>query len=344
MNGSNTVSDCVLKFPLAGFTTNTRPETVQERLMQTPTTAAAKASATEPDPSDVKAIFWFAGHEGFVRALWLERMKPTHDPAAFLSLWSGCWIRAYATLLRKIFSVDASSYEYVRVPLLGAERERHFTPEWFKTIHDFSSFEELVHNLFVDSAVAVYSDWDRQYLNTAIELFRSELSILDPNLLHTLHAITTEYMLWLRKHPDQVSRVAWDAFEKVIAEVFASKGFIVEFTGRVRNKTSDIIAVRTDEFGVDTRYLIECKRHNEDNLVCLAIVNQVLGAARRANVDHAFLVTTSDFTRDVLSHRIAFQELRLHLRNGDDLREWLRDYKPRTNGGLWLAEDWEDMV
>ncbi len=164
---------------------------------------------------------------------------------------------------------------------------------------------------------------------------RRTIAVSGP-LLATEKELHREMMLWLRRHPDGIEEVAWEAFEKIIAEIFASHGFKVELTGRVSGRSADILAVRTDELGVDTRYLIEAKRYAAGGKVGLDVVNQVLGAARRQNVEHAFLVTTTRFTADVERERPLLADLRLHLRDGDAIREWLSRYKARTEGGIWL--------
>jgi HJR/Mrr/RecB family endonuclease len=179
---------------------------------------------------------------------------------------------------------------------------------------------------------------------TAWHRWRPRLINLSPNLVHSITDVYQEYILWLQKHPDVLDKVAWEAFERLVAEVFASRGFSVELTGRVRNKSADIIAVRTDEFGIETKYLVECKRYGNNRRIGLDIVNGVIGAARRAAADHAFLVTSTFFTQEVERKRQEFADLHLHLRDGDAVREWLRDYKVHSEGGLWLAPGWEEQI
>ena len=66
------------------------------------------------------------------------------------------------------------------------------------------------------------------------------------------------------------------------------------------------------------------------------MVNAVVGAAVRAKVEHAFLVTISAFTSGVDKERAKFAELLLHLRDGQHVKEWLKDYTVRTDGGIWI--------
>lgn len=205
-----------------------------------------------------------------------------------------------------------------------------------------TSFEEYVNHSFLARANENIQD-DAAVLNVWRE-WKPRIISLSPRLVVSIKNVHEEYMLWLQKHADAVDKIAWEAFEQLVAEIFASRGFDIDLTGRIRNRSSDILAVRTDEFGVETKYLIECKRYDSAQRVGLDVVNGVIGSARRADVDHAFLVTSSFFTKDVSDRRSTFEQLRLHLRDGDDVREWLGDYKPRGDWGLWLASGWDECI
>lgn len=179
------------------------------------------------------------------------------------------------------------------------------------------------------------------WISQAAERWRARLAPLQPGLVESVHKVSEEYLAWLTAHPRALDRIAWQAFEELVAEIMASEGFQVDITARCRSRSADIIAIRTDAFGVETKYLIECKRYVGSNRIGLETVNAVLGAKTRARADHAMLVTTSSFTRDVEKLRAEFRELRLHLRDGARVREWLGAYEPREDGGLWLPRGWD---
>ncbi|KPA17228.1 restriction endonuclease [Candidatus Magnetomorum sp. HK-1] len=177
-------------------------------------------------------------------------------------------------------------------------------------------------------------------ISWALHTFLLRVLNLTPDLISSIKVVNQEYIEWLRAHPKALDTIAWEAFEKLIAEILVNYGFKVDLTGRIRNQSADIIAIRTDELGVDTRYLIECKRYSRYRKVGIDIVNSVLGAAKLANVEHAFLVTTSSFSMDVKRRENEFKDYRLHLRDGEDVVEWLKDYNVRSNSGLWLSNGW----
>ena len=87
--------------------------------------------------------------------------------------------------------------------------------------------------------------------------------------------------------------------------------------------------------------MVECKRYRDEKRVDLSIVNGVLGAKERAGADHALLVTTTHFTKHVRKLEESLRDLRLHLRDGDDVRSWLSSYEPTKHGSLWLDPAWD---
>jgi hypothetical protein len=178
-------------------------------------------------------------------------------------------------------------------------------------------------------------------IRAAAEAWRGRTLQLSPALIGSVHTITREYAHWLARHPDCLPAIAWDAFERLIAEVFASHGFRVELTGRSQDRSADIIAIKTDSLGVTSRYLIECKRYDAARRVDLAVVNAVLGAKVRADADHAFLVTTSSFTKNVIALRPQLESQRLHLRDGDAVREWLTQFATIGAEGTRVDPLWD---
>lgn len=123
----------------------------------------------------------------------------------------------------------------------------------------------------------------------------------------------------------------------MVAEILASHGFTVNITARIPGRSADIVAFREDKLGIATKYLVECKRYKSERKIGLSIVNEVLGAAKREKADHAILVTTSSFSNYVMSREASLEDMRLHLRSGNNVRAWLRDYIPREDGGLWMS-------
>jgi HJR/Mrr/RecB family endonuclease len=124
-------------------------------------------------------------------------------------------------------------------------------------------------------------------------------------------------------------------------EILTSHGFSIQFTGRIKNRSADLIAIDKKEHGEEVKYLVECKRYGGAEKVGLEILNAVVGASFRARVTHAMLVTTSSFTSNVFEARAELEDFRLELHDGRQIMEWLADYEFK-DFGLWLPDGWRD--
>ncbi len=177
-----------------------------------------------------------------------------------------------------------------------------------------------------------------EMLAQQLEVWQSRVSRLNENLISTVEEISAEYMIWLKTQPGHLTQIHWHAFEQIVGEIMSSHGFEVQLTGRVRGRSADIMAIKADALGVTTKYLVECKHYKRN--IGLSIVNGVVGSRAINDVDHALLVTTGRFTRDVMKRKAKLEEKRLHLRDGEKIREWLAAYEENENG-LWLPEGWD---
>jgi HJR/Mrr/RecB family endonuclease len=253
-------------------------------------------------------------------------------------------------------SEDAAYEDIVKV-LMGIDRhsvgETLFIGNWdlpryFEGIVDVlaecSSPSEMVEMIF-ETMIHVESErhdplWVKKMANAMRETWSQRTQFLSPDFASTVTELTTEYLVWLHHHPDAISSIAWQAFERLVAEIFASRGFSVEVTARDKDRSADIVAVSIDQLGIPTKYLVECKCYTGNRKVGLDVVNAVIGAKVREGADHALLVTTSSFTSDVVAAEGAFRELRLHLKDGSAVQEWLRNLDPADISGTFVAPGW----
>ena len=182
-----------------------------------------------------------------------------------------------------------------------------------------------------------------QLKTTLIPISQSEIS--------TLKTLTDELMLYLQKEPDAIRTMHWQAFQEFVWEKFVCDGYHVVDVSRERNSGGDLVAIQ-EGGGKRVRHLVEAKCYSDR--IGMDIFNQVVGAADGAESGHVFLVTSSDFTSDVETaaaerRRLSqepgrtamFKNVVVDLVDGKRLVEWLRQYKVRTDGGLWLRENWD---
>lgn len=270
-----------------------------------------------------------------IRCIWKCYLEPVEDVCELNKRWFVSMLPVYRRLTGNRYKDDELHDWYF-------DRDAIFDNDDVAEFQNISSFEEYMDDVLLEGLDE--DDYKEKAFTSMWREWKPRIISLSPRLVVSIRDVYQEYVLWLQKHPDVIDTIAWEAFEKLIAEIFASHGFCVDLTGRVRNRSSDILAVRNDEFGVRTQYLIECKRYRSTRRVGMDIINGVIGSARRADVDHSFIVTSSYFTKDVIDRKSEFEQLRLHIRDGDDVREWLKGYKVRSDFGLWLSSGWDEDI
>ncbi len=134
-------------------------------------------------------------------------------------------------------------------------------------------------------------------------------------LIETVRVCQTELLKYVARHPESLRRVSSRDFEKIIAEILSSFGFNIELTGKTRDGGCDILAFGLDKLGIQTKYIVECKRYAADRPVRIELVRSLYAVKHKEQADHALLVTTSYFTRDAEKFCRAPQILNLHLKD-----------------------------
>lgn len=158
------------------------------------------------------------------------------------------------------------------------------------------TYEKFVHNAVNSRSNSTFHEQIAQQY----DYFCGRISKLTPELVTSVKLINEEFLIWLKTHPSHSEKIHADAFEQLTGEILTSHGFEVEFTGRIKNKSADLLAIKGNHAGSETKYLVECKRYGTSKPVGIAILNAVVGASFRAKICHAMLVTTSSFTSNVL--------------------------------------------
>ena len=136
-----------------------------------------------------------------------------------------------------------------------------------------------------------------------------------------------ELLSILECEPDFIRGVGRHEFEDVIAEIFRVRGYKVEQTKKTRDGGKDIIAISSDELGIESKYFIECKHPDEGNKVSVSLVREAYGVHNtRSGPNKTILVTTSKFTRD--AKKFVTDEIRspweFDLKDYEDVVNWLQ--------------------
>jgi len=162
-------------------------------------------------------------------------------------------------------------------------------------------------------------------------IYTAEKRVIAEPVIARITEIELELIEYLRKHPELLREMHSDAFEKLVAELLASNGFKVEWTGRNRDTAGDVIAFRMDA-GLDLleNYLVECKRYGPNRPVELRS-HEPLWCKAREGFSNALLVTTSTFQDGV--ERFAMRRWDFHLKDYDGLVKWLPSTARNEMGG-----------
>ncbi|HWR15642.1 MAG TPA: restriction endonuclease [Terriglobales bacterium] len=127
-----------------------------------------------------------------------------------------------------------------------------------------------------------------------------------------------------RASPEQLRELDPHLFEAVVAELLAGFGWEVSVTPPTRDGGYDILGITTDSSGLQTSWVVECKRYAAGNKVGVEIARQIVGVKAHIGVPNAVLVTTSSFTADV--HELSCARRDLHLVDLARLAKWLQKY------------------
>ena len=159
-----------------------------------------------------------------------------------------------------------------------------------------------------------------------------------PELVKLNDRITTELIVYLKKHPDKMYELKPRQFEELIAEILTSYGWEVQITPPTKDGGYDIFAVSKDISGTQSSWIVECKKYKQDNKVGVHAVRALYGVAgdlRRPNAA-MMLATTSSFTSG--ARRYAAEKYNFELRDYERIIEWLNEYRPHQDGRLYIKD------
>jgi hypothetical protein len=89
----------------------------------------------------------------------------------------------------------------------------------------------------------------------------------------------------------------WESFERVVAQVLSSMGFVAELTQTTSDGGIDVIA-RRDEPLLRGKYVVQCK--NWSTPVGVAVIRDLYGTMTHERANKGILITTSSFTRGAI--------------------------------------------
>lgn len=290
---------------------------------------------------EIKEIHDLSFFDSFIKAIWIEFLEPSKNYIEFFKMMEKEFRRIFHNKTGMPFEKGTLwkwKNKYYISKSGGYLPPNFINNDWLDTLHKFNSVNDYINEAIFQLSNA--KDDLSKYYKLQFQILKHKVARLSPLMIDSLKDISNEYMLWLKKHPNMIEKVSWEAFEKIIAEIFSANGFHIILTGKIKGLSADIIAIKEDFSGIETRYLIECKKYNRNRKIGLNIINGVIGAKQRANFEHALLVTTSTYSKEVIASNNRFENLNLHLKDANDVIKWLSDYTPNEKYGLWMDKYW----
>jgi restriction system protein len=96
----------------------------------------------------------------------------------------------------------------------------------------------------------------------------------------------------------KLKRLTWDDFERLCVELFKKKGWSVKGNSKKgADGGVDIWMSKNHIFKGKVSAIVQCKRY-EDSMVGIKVIREMYGLMYEYEVDEAYIVTTSRFTKE----------------------------------------------
>ncbi|HEX8198075.1 MAG TPA: restriction endonuclease [Pyrinomonadaceae bacterium] len=109
--------------------------------------------------------------------------------------------------------------------------------------------------------------------------FQNETQDANPDgLVNVVSTINIELINYLKRNPEILYSIDPRQFEELIAELLAGFGWKVELTPKIKDGGYDIFAISKNVApGINSAWIIECKRYSPENKVGVEIVRALYG-------------------------------------------------------------------
>ena len=133
-------------------------------------------------------------------------------------------------------------------------------------------------------------------------------------------SVDAELYNYFGSRPEQLIRLNWREFEKLVAELLESQGFSVQLGPGSGDGGVDIRLLQRDPIG-DIMTLVQVKRYSEHRKIELGAVQALHGAKEAYRADRSMFITTSSYLSS--TKRFATREnVSMDLYMSDDVRKW----------------------
>ena len=200
--------------------------------------------------------------------------------------------------------------------------------------------EELLEPSPQGTILTIHDESGELCYDHALGIIRPILieSMPPEELIKVTDRITLELMEYLRRNPNRMYNIKPRQFEELIAEILSSYGWEVQLTPPTKDGGYDIFAVSKDVSGIQSSWIVECKKYKQSNKVGVDSVRSLYGAAGDLEYRNIamMLATTSSFTSG--ARKYASSKYNFELRDYESILEWINEYKPHPDGKLHMKD------
>ena len=113
----------------------------------------------------------------------------------------------------------------------------------------------------------------------------------------------------------KLKKLSWDDFERLCMELFEKKGWKVQGNEKKGADGGVDLWMRRRRLRNRTSAIVQCKRY-DDALVTIKVIREMYGLMYEYEVDEAYIVTTSRFTKECYKF---IEDKKIHLIDGEKL-------------------------
>jgi len=141
--------------------------------------------------------------------------------------------------------------------------------------------------------------------------------------------IYTDLFEHFARHPDNLEKLWWRDFERLLETVFGNQGYRTELGAGSNDKGADIRLYRTGGEG-EALTVVQAKRFKKHLAIELYLVAALLGVVLDQKAEHGILVTTSRYLPS--ARRFAERHPdRISLATSEDVSKWCAEIATRLN-------------
>ena len=158
----------------------------------------------------------------------------------------------------------------------------------------------------------------------------------DAGTIENFRSFNAQVIERLKRQPIDVFQLSSRQFEELIAEILAGFGWQVHLSRATKDGGYDIFGIHRDKTGLESPWLVECKRFSPDRPVGIEIVRSFWAVKTDLSVPNGLIATTSHFTRGAEQFKASRWDLTF--RDLNAIVDWVNEYKPNDDGSLYIQK------